>query len=191
MTIEYLPVGIACNISCGYCYQDPMRDAGNISQKRNWPRVKEQLDKLGREFAVFGGEPLLAPISHLKEVWEYGFEKFGANGLQTNGSLITDEHIELFHRYNVRVGISIDGPGALNSVRCANGFDSRKRRIAIRKLCDQYRHPSIIVTIHKGNSALWLLIPWLNSLEEMGIRFINFHELEGRSSKRSSRALGR
>jgi uncharacterized protein len=75
---------------------------------------------LGSDFSVFGGEPLLAPISHLREVFDYGLAKFGKNGIQTNGSLITDEHIALFLKYNVHVGISIDGPGALNSVRCAN-----------------------------------------------------------------------
>lgn len=182
MTVEYLPVGIACNISCGYCYQDPMRDAGNISQPRNWERAKSQIDKLGRDFAVFGGEPLLAPISHLEEVWKYGFERFGVNGLQTNGSLITDEHIELFKTYNVQVGISIDGPGALNSVRCANDL-TEKTELAIRKLCDQYLYPSIITTIHRGNSDLTKLTPWFDSLARMGVRYLNLHELEVEEGK--------
>src|SRR5262245_61806732 len=96
-----------------------MRDAGNVNVPRNWPKAKETLSGLG-EFSVFGGEPLLAPISHLTEVFSFGLERFGKNGIQTNGSLITDEHIELFIKYKVGVGISIDGPGDLNIVRCAN-----------------------------------------------------------------------
>lgn len=176
MTVEYLPVGISCNISCSYCYQDPMRDAGNINAKRNWPKVKDQLDSLGSDFSVFGGEPLLTPISHLKEVFEYGLAKFGKNGIQTNGSLITDEHIALFLKYNVHVGISIDGPGALNSVRCANDL-TEKTCAAIQKLCDLNHPPSIITTIHIGNYSKYL-IPWFMALEALGIHYLNLHELE-------------
>ena len=89
-----------------------MRDAGNINVPRNWERVQKQLTG---EFTVFGGEPLLAPIEHLEEVWKFGFERYGKNGIQTNGTLITDQHIDLFKRYNVQIGISVDGPGLHNS----------------------------------------------------------------------------
>jgi uncharacterized protein len=177
MTVEYLPVGIACNISCKYCYQDPMRDAGNINVPRDWEKVKKQLTALGQDFSIFGGEPLLAPIAHIKEVFEFGFKKFGRNGIQTNGSLITDEHIKLFKAYNVRVGISIDGPGLLNSVRCTNALTKKTER-AIRKLCDQGVPPSIICTIHKGNFDSPVLIGWLNDLVSQGVHYINFHEME-------------
>lgn len=153
-----------------------MREAGNVSQKRSWENVRNQLDRLGSDFSVFGGEPLLAPISHLKEVFEYGMAKFGKNGIQTNGSLITDEHIALFLKYNVHVGISIDGPGALNSVRCANDL-TEKTCAAIQKLCDLNHPPSIITTIHIGNYSKYL-IPWFMALEAKGIQHLNLHELE-------------
>jgi uncharacterized protein len=177
MTVEYLPVGISCNISCSYCYQDPMREAGNINVKRDWNKVRDQLDRLGSDFSVFGGEPLLAPISHLDEVFEYGYKKFGKNGIQTNGSLITDEHIKLFTKYNVQVGISIDGPGKLNNTRC-NSELTEKTLNAIARLCDLNHYPSLITTIHKGNSDLSVLIPWFEALRDMGVRYLNLHELE-------------
>lgn len=177
MTIEYLPVGIACNISCQYCYQDPMREAGNINQKRDWPRAKKQLERLGADFSVFGGEPLLASLDHLEEVFKFGFERFGKNGIQTNGSLITDEHIKLFLKYNVHVGISIDGPGELNSVRCANDL-TEKTLFAIQKLCDLNHPPSIICTLHRGNNDIAILTSWFDFLANRGIRHLNLHELE-------------
>ena len=80
-----------------------MRLAGNINVPRDWERVKRQIERLGSDFSIFGGEPLLAPIEHLREVFEFGFERFGKNGIQTNGSLITDDHIELFLKFNVSV----------------------------------------------------------------------------------------
>ena len=33
MTIELEPVGVVCNLSCPYCYEHPMRDAGNFRHK--------------------------------------------------------------------------------------------------------------------------------------------------------------
>jgi uncharacterized protein len=177
MTVEYLPVGIACNIACKYCYQESQRDAGNINMPRNWERVRSQLDRIGVDFAVFGGEPLLTPMAHLEEVFKYGFEKHGKNGIQTNGSLITDEHIDLFDKYKVHVGISIDGPGELNSVRCTNDL-TEKTESAIRKLCDRGIPPSLIMTIHRGNNDIPALTRWLDSLALRGLRYLNFHEME-------------
>jgi len=177
MSVEYLPVGIACNIKCGYCYQDPMREAGNINVPRDWSKARAQLERLGQNFAVFGGEPLLAPIEHLEEVWKFGLQKFGSNGIQTNGSLITDKHIELFVKYRVAVGISIDGPGDMNAVRCTEELTT-KTEIAIKKLCNFGLFPSIICTIHKGNNDLPALCNWFDSLNRLGIRHLNLHEME-------------
>jgi uncharacterized protein len=184
MTIEYTPVGIACNLSCTYCYQDPMRDAGNINSPRNWDRSRKVLENLGRSFIVFGGEPLLTPIEHLEEVWKFGLEKFGENGIQTNGSLITDRHIDLFSKYNVGVGISIDGSGDLNSPRvCSRDtLEATNRTLdSIKKLCARKRPPSLIVTIHKANASrnkLDQFLAWLDELESWGIRYLNLHNLE-------------
>jgi uncharacterized protein len=38
--------------------------------------------------------------------------------MQTNGTLITEEHIRMFRQYGVQVGISLDGPGELKMM-CA------------------------------------------------------------------------
>ena len=177
MTIEYLPVGVACNLSCSYCYQEPMRDAGNINSPRDWSKVKAQLDRLNTHFTVFGGEPLLAPIEHLEEVWAYGFERYGRNGIQTNGVLITDDHIELFRRYKVEVGISIDGPPDLNSLR-SSAADTDATLAAIKKLRDLSHPVSLIITMTRQNMKFPELTDWLDGLVQMGIRYFNFHILE-------------
>lgn len=187
MSIEYLPVGIACNLSCDYCYQDPMRDAGNISVPRNWEKARAQLEKENYSFTVFGGEALLAPIEHLEEVFKFGFERFGHNSVQTNGTLITDAHIELFQRYKVGVGISIDGPGELNDARWFGSLEQTREatariHTAILKLCKTGIIPSIIVTLQKTNAdtldKLFDLCRWFDGLDGLGIRNINLHILE-------------
>lgn len=187
MSIEYLPVGIACNLKCTYCYQEPMRDAGNITTPRDWSAAQKALEGHNSHFTVFGGEPLLAPIEHLEEVFKFGFEKFGANGIQTNGTLITDAHIELFARYNVSVGISIDGPGELNNARpigdlAATLLATNHVRVAIGKLCGRGIIPSIITTLHKVNAdsieKVSQLCAWFDELEDVGVRHVNLHILE-------------
>ena len=35
----------------------------------------------------------------LEDLWAFGLERFGGNGIQTNATLITDRHIALFRKY--------------------------------------------------------------------------------------------
>lgn len=177
MTVEYLPVGIKCNLKCTYCYQEPMREAGSFSAPLDFIGVKKALDKAGSSFAIFGGEPLLAPISHLEEVWKYGYEKHGSNGIQTNGLLITDAHIDLFRKYKVQVGISIDGPPIINSARC--GYEDTLTIIEnLRKTMAQVS-TSIIITIHRlSYDNLPLLLDFIDVVVAAGMTDINLHNLE-------------
>jgi uncharacterized protein len=110
MTLELRPLGVSCNIACEYCYQNPQRDAGNVEKRYDMAAMKEAIEKEGGPFSLFGGEPLLMPLADLTEIWRWGYELWGRNSLQTNGTLINDDHIRLFKQYNVHVGISIDGP---------------------------------------------------------------------------------
>lgn len=179
MSIEYLPVGIACNLKCNYCYQDPMRDAQNITTKIDWSAAKAQLEKENYNFSVFGGEPLLAPIEHLEEVFKFGFEKFGKNGIQTNGVLITDRHIEMFKKYKVGVGLSLDGPGQFNGARCDDDTTQAIHR-NLEAMCRAGVVPSIIVTLnqHNGLQAIPSTQVWFDYLESLGVQSINLHLLE-------------
>lgn len=178
MTIEYLPVGIKCNLKCTYCYQEPMREAGNFAAPLNFVRVKQALERTGTDFALFGGEPLLAPMDHLDEIFAYGYEKHKKNGIQTNGLLISPSHVELFKKYNVQVGVSIDGPGELNRARC-NDFDTQVILDNIRDLMRERVPTSLIVTIHALNfKGMERLLCFFSEMESIGLRYINLHNLE-------------
>lgn len=186
MSIEYNPVGITCNLGCAYCYQTPMRDAGNLNKERDFEKVKKALIEEGGQFTTFGGEALLAPLDHLEEVWKFGFETYGSNGLQTNGVLINDDHIELFKKYNVMVGISLDGPDELNDSRWRGNLKTTRKSTQktlnnIDKLLDHGITPSLIITLYQGNARgkrLNKLKKWIKSLDEKGIRHVRLHLLE-------------
>jgi uncharacterized protein len=186
MSVELRPFGVRCNLQCHYCYQNPQRDADNVARSYDVKKMQEAVLREGGPFTLFGGEPLLTRKADLEELFRWGYERFGGSGLQTNGSLITDHHLRLFKRYNVRVGISLDGPGELNDVRWA-GSEARTRETttrsqrALERLCQSGVRPSLIVTLHRQNAVrdrLPILYDWIRSLAAMGVRSIRLHLLE-------------
>lgn len=186
MGVELRPLGVACNIGCVYCYQDPMRDAGNYRQRYDLAKMKEALLRANEPFTLFGGEPLLVPIADLEELFALGLEKFGRNSIQTNGTLVNDEHLRLFRTYKVGVGISIDGPDELNDLRWHRNLEQTRRSTArieavIERLCAAGTPPGLIVTLHRGNATaahLPKMHAWMRRLDAMGVRSVRLHLLE-------------
>ncbi|MDX1493427.1 MAG: hypothetical protein R3253_05180 [Longimicrobiales bacterium] len=126
------------------------------------------------------------------ELARWGYERFGGTGIQTAGNLIDDELIEVFRKFSVGVGISIDGPGDLNAVRSAGSPEktakaTRRTEEAIDKLCSLGMAPSLIVTIHQGNAGteekVDRLVAWLNGLRAKGVSSIRIHVLETESDE--------
>ncbi len=121
-----------CNLKCDYCY---FFFGGDETWKKHPPLVSRQvIEDLGAFSAraardheienitlVFhGGEPLLMSKPRFAEMCETlrgherGFRfKFA---MQTNGVLIDDGWIDLFERYKVGVGVSLDGPPVVNDL---------------------------------------------------------------------------
>ncbi len=186
MSLELRPLGVACNLSCHYCYQNPQREAGNQRVVYDLEKMKASAARIGGRFTLFGGEPLLMPFADLEDLFAWGLEKNGGSTIQTNGALIEDRHIDLFRKYKVQVGISIDGPGNLNDVRWNHSIQKTREATArveqaIEKLCHEYQPPGLIITLHKGNATaekIPAMARWLKMLDEMGIRSVRLHLLE-------------
>jgi uncharacterized protein len=66
--------------------------------------MKTGVEKEGR---LFGGEALLVPERDLEELWSWGFQKYGSNGIQTNRVLINKNHIRIFQQNKVQLGLSV------------------------------------------------------------------------------------
>ena len=199
MGVELRPLGVRCNIQCQYCYQNPQRDAGNLTQSYDLDLMKAAIKAEGGPFALFGGEPLLVPERDLEELWSWGLEQFGYNTVQTNGTLINDEHVRMFHQYKVGVGISIDGPGELNDVRWQGTLEKTRAATArteraIQRLCQEGLKPSLIVTLHRANATaerLPRLHQWFRDLDESGVYSARLHLLESENEDiRARYALG-
>ncbi len=187
MSIEVRPLGVRCNLACTYCYQHPMRDAGNFGPPYDMEAMLKALEAEGGPFTVFGGEPLLVPKEDLERLWAFGLERYGQNGVQTNGALIDDDHIALFKKYRVHVGFSIDGPGELNRLRWAGSVEATdeatERSIRnLRRLLREGVPASLIITVHQVNAGdeakRARLADWLVELHREGLRSIRLHALE-------------
>ncbi|WP_066804736.1 cyclophane-forming radical SAM/SPASM peptide maturase YhhB [Moraxella oblonga] len=125
-----------CNINCTYCY---VYNLGDDGWKEN-PKLMsiDTIDNIintlrniyqyqGHSFAIVlhGGEPLLLPkdrLEHLLKEIRRNLPDYTTISIQTNGLLITNEIIELCHKYKTTLAISLDGDKIVND---ANRIDHK------------------------------------------------------------------
>jgi uncharacterized protein len=163
-----------------------LRDAGNGNSSYDLELIKEKLLTVDKPFHLFGGEPLLMKISDLEELLAWEFERNGENLIQTNGSILTPKHIELFKKYNVKVGVSIDGPNELNDIRWNGSLEStrsasQKTIETIDILLENGLLIGIQIQVTKCNSnseRLPIMLEWLRNLDEKGLSSARLHILE-------------
>ena len=128
MTIIVLKTVERCNINCTYCY---FFNKSDQAYHYHPPFIsKETIDKVARFIAqgcvdlslinlqvtFHGGEPLMQSKCDfdymcnkiLKETSHTSCKI--AFGIQTNAMLVNQDWIDLFNKYKVSVGVSIDGP---------------------------------------------------------------------------------
>jgi uncharacterized protein len=186
MTVEVRPLGDKCNIQCRYCYQEGTRATGNVTKAYDMEAMVATLDRLGQPFSLFGGEIMMMDPHDLEQLMAFGYDRHGGTSLQTNGTLVSEDHLELFSKYRVRVSISIDGPGSLNDVRWAGSLNATRRATArtealIERLCRLGVPPRVTVTLHRLNAdeaRFRILCEWLRFLDRMGVQQVRLHTLE-------------
>jgi uncharacterized protein len=164
-----------------------MRDAGNINALYDIDSLLNKVKQENKRFSMFGGEPLLMPLDHLEQFFDHGFKTFEGNNVQTNGALITQAHIDLFMKYNVHVGVSIDGPEELNDLRVYRNSVKKTREATqttidnMEAMIKQGVRVSVIITLHKLNGSkenLPKLLDFIRYLGDIGIIHGNIHMLE-------------
>lgn len=115
-----------CNMRCKYCYAHGgvYKSEESVMSKET---AKAAVDFFYDKFKTIstikfiGGEPLMN-LEVLKFVCEYLEEQKNCGKISkvpsyivnTNGTILTDEILNLINRYEMRVNFSLDGPGWLN-----------------------------------------------------------------------------
>jgi len=106
-----------CNMACLYCYAD-YKDEQKIMSIATAENIaiyiEENYKNNNIKIGFFGGEPLMnfEVIKYLCKRLENGKPISMNNyyyGLVTNGTILDDDIIDLFHQYNFQIRISIDG----------------------------------------------------------------------------------
>lgn len=135
----------------------------------------------------FGGEFLLTPLPVIERLFAWSSSINAPIGLQTNAASISEKHFELFQKYRVSVGVSVDGPEDLNDWRQAKN-PAMTRTLTTRSIANLERllrdgiSTSLIVTLSAHNAGsddkLSRLIAWLLGLRDLGMKHLNIHLLE-------------
>lgn len=120
-----------CNLNCKYCYffnrgEESYKDHPAFMSLETLKQVLKFLkqgikDKDIQEIAIsfHGGEPTLQPLKHFDSFCSTIQDQLSDLvkihlSIQTNGTLINEEWIDIFTKYDVSVGVSLDGPQSYN-----------------------------------------------------------------------------
>lgn len=146
-----------CNLGCTYCYEDTDRE-----RSEEWANSDYDMDKIMATLedwrekypnttpGMHGGEPLLVKNEDLRTIFAYIEEHWdGKTHIQTNGTLIDEETVEIFKEFNVGVGLSCDGPPELNRERKAAGERKTSQSEATDKMSER-THEAMEMMIEAG-----------------------------------------
>lgn len=120
LSILIKPVSGLCNMHCSYCFYRELSE--DLPHQDRMPAevtaalIDKALASGAQEilFAFQGGEPLLAGVPYYEGFTSYVDSHKGnvkvSYSIQTNGTLVDNDYIELFRKYSFLVGVSLDGP---------------------------------------------------------------------------------
>lgn len=131
---EFGPIGLVviqptsfCNLDCDYCYLPDRQVKNTLSLDLIEPIFQRIFTSsfLGDDFTIcwHAGEPLAVPVSFYESAFakiQSLSDRYNTNNycfrhsVQTNATYINDAWCELFKKYSVHVGVSIDGPEFLH-----------------------------------------------------------------------------
>ncbi len=164
-----------CNFECIYCYQ----------KKRNTyvrpSSVKKAIDFFSPHLKnpcyinFYGGEPLLA-FDTILETLRYAQERISLQKdvrytLTTNGSLLTERHLEVLDKFNFQLVLSFDGL-AQNYSRKKGSFRQMVRIIEKIK-----KYPKISLMTHSVYTpeTIQYLSDSMKLIDKLGVESINFN----------------
>jgi uncharacterized protein len=128
-----LKISERCNIACRYCY---FFFGGDDSYKKNPPYITlDTVEKIAfflkkgcldlgikkLSIGLHGGEPLMLKIETFDKICNTFLKILSPVvklqfTLQTNAMLISEDWISVFKKYQIGVGVSIDGPKEYNDI---------------------------------------------------------------------------
>lgn len=199
MDLTLKPI-LACNLGCQGCYESAIfRENGNQPDPYDLDAIDQTLKKLGGDgrASLHGGEILLMPVRDLERLMQMTVDSGKRLSIQTSLTLLNEEHIRLFQKHGMGVGVSLNGPGEFNRDRRAvphgrtlsvldadNATDRMTERVHtnIERLRDAGIQVSVICVLSKTNAGspekVRRLIRWAQDMgENFGVWHFRFNPL--------------
>jgi uncharacterized protein len=186
-----------CNIDCDYCYLPDRTSRARMNLGTIRSAVRRLVDDalVGSALTVVwhAGEPLALPpafydeaIPAIQEVLKDSCEV--SHSIQTNATLIDDRWCALIKRYEIRVGVSVDGPAGLHDAHRKTRGGRGTHHLVVRGMRRLHEqgiefHAIAVVTPTTFTQA----DAFLDFFETHGVREVccNFDEAEGVHSESS------
>lgn len=152
-----------CNLNCDYCYLTTRHSTKKMAVEVVAATMSNMLvsDLLQEKLTVVwhAGEPLVMPARFFEASFRLiaGYQRHDLqidHAIQTNGTLVTEQHCALFRDYGVNVGVSIDGPAFIHDAhrRTRTGTATHAQVMeGVNKLL-KYNVKSNVITVLTDNS---------------------------------------
>lgn len=147
----YFHITNACNLRCRHCYIEASKPSVNELTTSEAIKMTCDFARLGAEqLIITGGEPFLRRQT-LLEVCRKANEAGIRILIETNGTLISDDDVTMCKKYDVELGVSLDGSTRETNdyVRGAGNYD--KTIEGIERLVDADVKVRIGMTLMKPN----------------------------------------
>jgi sulfatase maturation enzyme AslB (radical SAM superfamily) len=167
-----------CNLRCIYCQESSAKTGSYGIGRMSMPTdtALRSIDVLFEKFPhiydieFFGGEPLLN-LHLIKEVCHYITNELGRPiwyGINTNGTIMSEEILTLAKEYNIHFLISFDGPKRVHNVcrRTASGRGTYGKIITTMKALQDNNIPLMVLCTLNANHSEFSFAEILDGLTE-------------------------
>jgi MoaA/NifB/PqqE/SkfB family radical SAM enzyme len=171
--VLYLEPFFGCNYRCSFCIHGSGRRITNAQlDPLAFERLKPVIEQISHVHITGLGEPFLNP--HLPAYLSYFREKGKSYYINTNGSLLEDEHIDLMTTSPSELSVSLDAGDRDTYEKIRRGGDwyrvvSRVGRASQIKADHGGPHPLLYLTFHINASNLMSLKNVPELARELGI----------------------
>ena len=178
--------GTFCNYSCAYCFEHLKKFPNSYQGFVSVDRLESALGEIRLPVNIIfhGGEPLLYPIDDYRRMLRIiqKFPNVKYVQVQTNGSLLTQRHVDLFWRefssLNVEISISLDGDKTSNQLRRdAEGCETYEQVLkAYSLLSANGVQAGLLSVLHRG--SIGRCVEYVDMLSSISnIRFVKLNAL--------------
>lgn len=178
ISVLYLIVSSYCNLACTYCFINNNPLSTNMEELMSKETVEIAIKKFiseterngtseNAQIIIYGGEPFANPETLVHAIkCIRNLNKTLEISIVSNGTMLTEELIQVLKENNVGLGISIDGPKYINDKNrlfrtgSSSVYDSLKENIDLLKKLNANFGLSVTITKdvinHKDEIINWL-----------------------------------